>query len=65
MGAAATMTRLAMELATPSRKVLSTAGLPALQYCLKKIGKKPAITVVAKAESAQSYNAHETTFFLS
>jgi hypothetical protein len=27
------------------------------QYWEKKIGKKPAITVVAKAEFAQSYNA--------
>ena len=28
---------------------------------LKKTGKKPAITVVAKAELAQSYNAHDKT----
>jgi hypothetical protein len=34
--------------------VLVLAGVPALQYCLKKTGKNPAITVVAKAESAQS-----------
>jgi hypothetical protein len=33
--------------------------IPELQNCLKKMGKKPAITVVAKAEFAQSYIAQE------
>jgi hypothetical protein len=32
-----------------------------LQYCLKKMGKKPAMTVVAKAEFAQSYLAQPQT----
>jgi hypothetical protein len=41
--------------------VLSVAATPAFQYCLKKTGKNPAITVVAKAELAQSYRAHATT----
>jgi hypothetical protein len=36
-----------------------------LQYRLKKMGKNPAITVVAKAELAQSYRLHEMTDFLS
>jgi len=31
------------------------------QYALKKSGKKPAITVVAKAEFAQSYMAQPQT----
>ena len=43
-----------MPFARPSRKVLTDASAPALQYCLKKTGKKPAMTVVAKAELAQS-----------
>jgi hypothetical protein len=46
--------RLAVALATPSWKVLTVTSLPALQYFLKKSGKKPASTVVAKAELAQS-----------
>jgi hypothetical protein len=37
--------------------VLSVLAKPALQYCLKNIGKKPANTVTAKAELAQSYMA--------
>ncbi|MEW8462119.1 MAG: hypothetical protein AB2653_17580, partial [Candidatus Thiodiazotropha endolucinida] len=53
-GARHTTMMLATELANPNRKVLSVATTSALQYCLKKIGKKPAITVVAKAEFAQS-----------
>jgi hypothetical protein len=53
-GALSMMTRLAAELALPRRNVLSVAALPTAQYCLKKTGKKPAITVVAKAELAQS-----------
>jgi hypothetical protein len=46
----------------PRRNVLTVAAVPSLQYCLKKTGKKPAMTVVANDEFAQSYNAHETTF---
>jgi len=37
--------------------VLVAASTPEFQYSLKKTGKKPAITVVAKAEFAQSYMA--------
>jgi len=48
------MQRLATPLVTPSRYVLSVATTPAFQYCLKKTGKNPAMTVVAKAEFAQS-----------
>jgi hypothetical protein len=50
-----------MELAIPNLAVLST---PALQNCLKNMGKKPAMTVVAKAEFAQSYMAHPNIAFL-
>jgi len=48
----------AAELAIPSLAVLITGSLPTVQYPLKKIGKKEAMTVVAKAELAQSYRAH-------
>jgi hypothetical protein len=44
----------AIAFAAPSRKVLSVAGMPVAQYDLKKTGKNPAMTVVAKAELAQS-----------
>ena len=53
-GASTTMTILARELAAPSWKVLTEALFPALQYSLKNNGKKPAMTVVANAELAQS-----------
>ena len=55
------MAKPPMPLAMPSRNVLSVGSLPALQNCLKNTGKKPAITVVAKAEFAQSYRAQATT----
>jgi len=42
------------EFPMPSRAVLTVGSMPAHQYCLKKMGKNPAITVVAKAEFAQS-----------
>ena len=48
---------LAAELPRPSQKVLSVGARPPAQYCLKKTGKKPAITTVAKAELPQSYQA--------
>jgi hypothetical protein len=48
------MHRLATPLVNPRRKVLSVAATPAFQYCLKNIGKNPAMTVVANAEFAQS-----------
>ena len=43
-----------MPFRSPRRKVLTDASAPVLQYCLKKTGKKPAMTVVANAELAQS-----------
>lgn len=48
---------LLSELAKPKYRVLELSSMPLPQYCLKKAGKKPAITVVAKAEFAQSYSA--------
>ena len=62
-GAARATTTPATELPRPSRAVLTVASVPRLQYCLKKMGKKPAITVVAKAELAQSYMAHPKIAF--
>lgn len=53
----------AIEFANPNLAVVSTFETPALQYAPKKIGKKPAITVVAKAEFAQSYMAHDQIDF--
>ncbi len=53
-GASATTMTLARALATPNRKVLRVTSAPTLQYCLKNNGKNPAMTVVAKAELAQS-----------
>jgi hypothetical protein len=43
--------------------VLVFTSVPALQQDLKNTGKNPAITVVAKAELAQSYRAHPQTSF--
>src|SRR5579864_4977514 len=60
-GAISATRKLAVPLAIPRRKVLSVAGTPAFQNCLKKSGKKPAMTVVAKEEFAQSYIAHPNT----
>jgi hypothetical protein len=54
MGAIKATIKLAIELPNPSWAVLTFTSAPKLQYCLKKIGKNPAITVVAKAELAQS-----------
>ena len=59
IGAATRMNTLPMEFANPSWAVLVTASAPALQYCLKKTGKNPAMTVVANTEFAQSYSAQE------
>ena len=42
------------ELAEPITNVLSASDKSLAQYDLKKIGKNPAMTVVAKAEFAQS-----------
>ena len=44
----------AREFTNPSRAVLTVGSTPALQTFLKKMGKNPAMTVVAKAEFAQS-----------
>jgi hypothetical protein len=63
-GAKAATMRLAIELAMPSRKVVVVTSTPVLQYCLKNTGKNPAITLVAKAELAQSYKDQEITFLL-
>ena len=63
-GASKAMTTPATELASPSLAVLTLMSAPALQYFLKKMGKKPAMTVVAKAELAQSYIAHPKIAFL-
>ena len=49
----ATSTAAAL-LAAPSRNVDTVTSAPALQCCLKKIGNKPAMTVVANAELPQS-----------
>jgi hypothetical protein len=46
-------------------KVLSDTARSPAQYCLKNRGKKPAITVVANAELAQSYMAQEIFCLLS
>src|SRR5882757_2374897 len=62
VGARIATTKLLTPLTQPSLKVLSAAGTPTgVQYALKNTGKKPAITVVAKAEFAQSYSAHAST----
>ncbi len=53
-GAIKAIRALAMPLVSPRRKVLSVTATPAFQCCLKNTGKKPAITVVANAELAQS-----------
>src|SRR5215472_12835850 len=60
-GAMKATMKLAMLLARPSRKVLSVAAMPAFQYCLKNSGKKPAMTVTANDELAQSYMAQPKT----
>ncbi|MGD9320752.1 MAG: hypothetical protein PVH99_12335, partial [Desulfobacteraceae bacterium] len=52
------------ELAMPNRKVLVVTSTPVLQYCLKNTGKNPAMTLVAKAELAQSYKDQEITLLV-
>lgn len=52
-------TMLDTELATPSQNVRVPGARPWAQYAEKNSGKKPAITVVANDELAQSYNAHD------
>ena len=54
IGASSAIARLARPLVSPRRKVLTEASTPAFQNCLKNTGKNPAMTVVAKAELAQS-----------
>jgi hypothetical protein len=44
-------------------KVLSVTSTPTLQNSLKKMGKNPAITVVAKAEFPKSYIAQDRICF--
>jgi hypothetical protein len=53
-GASSAITRAERPLVSPRRKVLSVTATSAFQYCLKNTGKNPAMTVVAKAEFAQS-----------
>ncbi len=53
----------AREFPNPSWAVLTLTSVPMLQYVLKKRGKNPAMTVVAKAELAQSYMAQPHTAF--
>jgi hypothetical protein len=65
MGARITTRILARAFALPSMKVLSDTAKSPAQYFLKNRGKKPAITVVAKAELAQSYMAQDIFCFLS
>src|ERR1700749_934153 len=60
-GATRATIRLARPLANPNRKVLSVAGMPAFQKFLKNRGKKPAMTVQANEEFAQSYMAQPNT----
>ena len=55
------MTRPAMALPKPSRDVVSVGVTSVLQNFWKNTGKKPAITVVANAEFAQSYSAQAKT----
>jgi len=55
MGAMSATVMPAKECAKPNRAVVTTGSAPSLQKPLKKIGKKPAIMVVANAEFAQSY----------
>ena len=54
IGAAIRMNTLPIEFANPSCAVLVTASASELQYSLKNTGKKPAMTVVANTEFAQS-----------
>ena len=65
MGADRATVILAIEFAKPSLAVLTVVSAPTLQNSLKKIGKNPAMTVVAKAELAQSYmHQPNTALFL-
>lgn len=47
IGAVRATRRLAIELPNPSSAVLRFTSAPRLQNCLKKMGKNPAMTVVA------------------
>jgi hypothetical protein len=64
-GAIIATIKLAIAFPNPSWAVLMLTSAPKLQYFLKKTGKNPAMTVVAKAEFAQSYIAQPQTAFLS
>ena len=59
IGAIKTMQNPAIEFVLPRTAELEGPSSFDAQYDLKKIGKKPATTVVQKALLAQSYNAHE------
>ena len=62
-GAQSATRRLAVEFPKPRSAVLVLTSVPMLQYFLKNSGKKPAITVVANVELAQSYMAQPHTAF--
>ena len=59
IGANTTIMNPETELTVPSKAVEATSLNSAAQKDLKKRGKNPANTVVAKTEFAQSYNAQE------
>src|SRR5262245_54565341 len=61
-GAVTASIRLEMPFAVASHWVLSIGAAPTVSVCLKNTGKNATITVVAKAEFAQSYSAQENTF---
>jgi hypothetical protein len=54
--------KLAVPIEKASLEELTPASVLTLQYVLKKIGKKAAITLVANEEFAQSYKAQDITF---
>ena len=59
IGANTTIMNPEIELTVPSKAVEATSVNSPAQNDLKKRGKNPASTVVAKTEFAQSYNAQE------
>ena len=59
IGAIKTIQNPAIEFVLPRTAELEGPSSSDAQYDLKKIGKKPATTVVQKALLAQSYKAHE------
>lgn len=64
IGAIKTIQNPAIELVVPRIAELDEPSRSEAQYDLKKMGKKPATTVVQKAPLAQSYKAHENLSLL-